>query len=82
MAACWSYAVPYGVSSDVPIVGDWARQGHDGIGLFRPTNGYTYLQNTLTTGYADNTFVYGIAGDIPVAGHWQVTYPAAPNRAA
>jgi hypothetical protein len=73
-----NYAIQYGVGGDAPVVGDWIAQGHDGVGLFRQSNGYTYLRNTLTTGYADITFVYGIAGDIPVAGHWQLTYPPGP----
>jgi len=45
------------------------------VGLFRQANGYTYLRNALTTGYADIAFTYGIAGDVPVAGHWQSVYP-------
>ena len=63
------------------MVGDWIGQGHDGLGLFRQTNGYTYLKNALTTGFADITFVYGIAGDVPVAGHWQLVYPLQPSGA-
>ncbi|MHB8753246.1 MAG: hypothetical protein ACYDBJ_29180, partial [Aggregatilineales bacterium] len=42
-------------------------------------NGYTYLKNGLTTGFADITFVYGIANDVPIAGHWEVVYPPRPN---
>ena len=68
----------YGTATDLPIIGDWIAQGHDGVGMFRPSNGYVYLKNTLTTGYADNSFFYGKAGDQPVAGHWQVTYPPEP----
>ncbi len=49
------------------------------MSLFRQTNGFTYLRNSLTTGFADISFVYGIAGDIPVAGHWQLSYPPRPN---
>ena len=55
------------------------RDSRYGVGLFRQSNGYTYLRNSLTTGYADNTFTYGIAGDVPVAGHWQLVYPPRPN---
>ncbi|MHB8629676.1 MAG: SBBP repeat-containing protein [Aggregatilineales bacterium] len=74
-----SYQFQYGVAGDSPVIGDWIGQGHDGVGLFRQSNGFTYLRNSLTTGYADITFTYGIAGDVPVAGHWQLVYPPAPN---
>ncbi len=74
-----TYTFQYGVSGDVPVTGDWIGQGHDGVGLFRQTNGYTYLRNSLTTGYADITFTYGIAGDVPIAGHWQLVYPPKPG---
>ncbi len=69
------YTFQYGASGDAPVIGDWSAQGHDGVGLFRQRNGYTYLRNSLSTGYADTAFTYGIAGDVPVAGHWQLTYP-------
>jgi hypothetical protein len=39
-------------------------------GAFRPSNGYTYLRNSNTTGFADIEFFYGQAGDIPLAGDW------------
>jgi hypothetical protein len=74
-----SYAFQYGVSGDTPVIGDWNAQGREGIGQFRQSSGYTYLKNSLTTGYADITFTYGIAGDIPVAGHWQLAYPPTSN---
>jgi hypothetical protein len=74
-----TYAFQYGVAGDSPVTGDWTGQGHDGVGLFRQANGYTYLRNNLTTGFADLTFVYGIAGDVPVAGHWQSVYPPLPS---
>ncbi len=74
-----NYTLQYGVSGDTPVIGDWIGQGHDGVGLFRQSNGFTYLRNSLTTGYADNAFTYGIVSDIPVVGHWQLTYPPRPN---
>jgi len=74
-----TYTFQYGVSGDAPVIGDWIGQGHDGVGLFRQSNGFTYLRNSLTTGYADITFTYGIAGDVPVAGHWQLGYPPVRN---
>jgi hypothetical protein len=40
------------------------------VGAFRPANGFTYLRNSNTGGFADREFFYGTAGDIPVAGDW------------
>ncbi len=40
------------------------------VGAFRPSNGFTYLRNSNTPGFADREFFYGVAGDIPVAGDW------------
>ncbi len=77
-----TYTFQYGVSGDAPVTGDWIGQGHDGVGLFRQSNGFTYLRNSLSTGFADITFTYGIAGDVPVAGHWQLVYPPKPNPGA
>ena len=65
----------YGSATDLPITGDWIAQAHDGVGMFRPSNGYVYLKNALTTGFANTSFFYGQAGDAPVAGHWQANYP-------
>jgi hypothetical protein len=70
-----TYLFQFGNPGDYPVAEDWVGQGHDEVGLFRQSNGFTYLRNELTTGYADIIFVYGIAGDIPVAGHWQLEYP-------
>lgn len=42
----------------------------DTIGVFRPSNGITYLRNSNTGGFADIDFIYGNAGDISIAGDW------------
>lgn len=60
----------YGVPGDVPLVGDWDCDGVDTPGMFRPSNGFVYLRNSNTSGFADITFFYGIAGDVPIAGDW------------
>lgn len=39
-------------------------------GAFRPSNGFTYLRNSNSTGFANLEFFYGIAGDIPLSGDW------------
>ena len=72
-----------GYPGDVSFVGDWIAQGHDGVGVFRVSNGLIYMKDALTSGYANRDMVYGIANDIPVAGHWvnsaAVTIPTPVN---
>jgi hypothetical protein len=52
-----------------------------GTGVFRPTNGLTYLRNDpATSGVADIQMVYGVPNDKPVAGHWSAA-GLAPIRA-
>jgi hypothetical protein len=65
------YVVTLGMVGDVPVVGDWNGDGTTGTGVFRPTNGLTYLRNDPTTsGVADIQMVFGVPNDKPVAGHW------------
>jgi len=60
-----------GIAGDQPLAGHWhAHAIHDGVGVFRPSNGLIYLKNELATGYADYTMVLGVPGDIGVAGDW------------
>ena len=58
----------YGLTPDVPLIGDWDGGGVDTIGTFRA--GVFYLRNSNSTGYADLTFGYGLPGDTPIAGDW------------
>ena len=63
----------YGLSTDIPIVGDWSGTGVKRIGIFR--NG-TWFLDTNGDGIidaADQTVVFGQAGDIPVVGDWRGT---------
>ncbi|MHB8626230.1 MAG: hypothetical protein ACYDBJ_02180 [Aggregatilineales bacterium] len=60
-----------GDPNDQPIAGRWSQtMGHDGVGVFRPSNGLIYLKNVLNTGYGDYTMVLGIPGDVGLAGDW------------
>jgi hypothetical protein len=60
-----------GNPGDEPIAGRWpAAVGHDGVGVFRPSNGLIYIKNALATGFADYVMVFGIPGDQPIAGDW------------
>jgi len=58
----------YGAASDMPVVGDWDRNGIDTVGIYR--NGIFYLRNSNTNGLPDLSFAYGAATDMPVVGDW------------
>jgi len=66
----------FGDPGDVPLMGDWDCDGTATPGMYRPSNGYAYLTNTLPpdggAGVGDPalTFFYGMAGDIPIVGDW------------
>jgi hypothetical protein len=56
---------------DIPISGDWNRDGVDTIGVFRPSTSTFYLRD-VNSGDATIIFKFGHgpSGDIPVAGDW------------
>ncbi|MFD4206965.1 hypothetical protein ACFWRG_13345 [Micromonospora tulbaghiae] len=64
----------HGPSGDQPVAGDWNNNGHDSVGVFRPSNSTWYLTNGTTT--ATNTtdheyiFGHGPSGDIAIPGRW------------
>jgi hypothetical protein len=55
---------------DLPLVGDWNRDGKDTVGIVR--DGEWHLRNSLSGGHSDVSFVYGrvTRGDLPIAGDW------------
>ncbi|MBT8165923.1 MAG: hypothetical protein KJO97_10275, partial [Acidimicrobiia bacterium] len=68
------YTFFYGNPGDVPLFGDWDGDGFDTPGMYRPSNGFAYLTNTLPAnggvGVAEFDFFYGIAGDQVFWGDW------------
>src|SRR6185436_10663785 len=58
----------FGMSTDVPVVGDWDGDGVATVGVFR--DGSWLLRNTNSTGNPDLTMALGGPGDIPVVGDW------------
>jgi len=63
----------YGLSTDIPVVGDWNGDGVSTIGVVRRgTDGYWHwlLRNSNTPGSPDIQFTYGLATDTPVVGDW------------
>ncbi|WP_422769983.1 hypothetical protein ACN28C_25090 [Plantactinospora sp. WMMC1484] len=59
-----------GSVGDVPVTGDWNRDGVDSIGVYRPDNRAFYLKNGNSSGDADGAFYFGNPGDVPVVGDW------------
>ncbi len=63
----------FGLSTDIPVVGDWTGTGVKRVGIFR--NG-TWILDTNGNGVidpADKTVIFGQAGDLPVVGDWRGT---------
>ena len=61
--------VTFGMSSDIPVIGDWNGDGKDGIGAFRPLAQMFYLDFN-NDGVTDAKISYGSSSDTPVAGDW------------
>ena len=57
-----------GQPGDDPVVGDWDGNGTATIGIYR--NGYFYLRNSNTIGFAEVVVAFGQPGDQPIAGDW------------
>lgn len=66
-------ASTFGVTGDVPLIGDWNGDGDDEIGVYRPAS-RSFLLDMDGSGTwnppADITYVFGVSGDIPLVGDW------------
>ncbi len=58
----------YGNPGDTPFMGDWDCDGIDTPGLYRRSDGFVYLRNSITQGVADVRYFFGNPGDLPIAG--------------
>jgi hypothetical protein len=58
-------SVNWGISTDLPVTGDWNADGSTDVGVYRPSTHMFYLRNGTTT--AVN---WGISTDLPVTGDW------------
>jgi hypothetical protein len=45
---------------------------HDGVGVYRDSNGILYLRRALSTGFSDYYMIMGNPGDYALAGDWDV----------
>ncbi len=64
-----NYQVKWGESTDLPVTGDWDRDGLDEIGLFRPSTA-TWFLDYDNNGWSNHRISWGAAGDIPLSGDW------------
>jgi len=62
--------VVFGLTTDMPIVGDWDGDGTDTVAVFRLDDGNWYLKLNNATGVADHGVHFHAHGDdtLPVAG--------------
>jgi hypothetical protein len=67
-------AYNFGITTDLPVSGDWNHDGTSEIGVFRSSTHSFYLDydgNGAWNGaVVDRAYNFGIAGDIPVSGDW------------
>ena len=64
----------FGMSGDIPVIGDWSGTGVPKIGIFR--GGVWYLDSSANfswTPLVDTVASFGLPGDIPVVGDWGST---------
>jgi hypothetical protein len=64
----------FGQSGDLPVTGDWNRDGVDEIGVFRPGTGQWFLDlngnDRLDGKRTDGHYRFGTKNDLPVTGAW------------
>jgi len=72
---CWG---PFGLSGDLPVLGDWTGTGFFRIGVFRPSSGQWYQDlngDGLWSGCGSDGCYgpFGLPQDRPIAGDWNGT---------
>jgi PKD repeat protein/FtsP/CotA-like multicopper oxidase with cupredoxin domain len=67
-------AYGFGISTDLPVSGDWNHDGTTDIGVFRPSTHAFYLDangNGIWDGtVVDKAYTFGMSTDLPVSGDW------------
>ena len=58
-------AINWGISTDLPVTGDWNGDGITDVGVYRPSVHTFLLKNGTTT-----AINWGISTDLPVTGDW------------
>jgi hypothetical protein len=65
------FSYRFGITGDLPVVGDWNSDGISNLGVFR--NGSWYLDangNNVWDAGVDTTYRFGMTGDKPATGDW------------
>lgn len=66
--------IHFGLSSDIPVIGDWNSDGTDKVGVFR--DGVFVLDTQGLRQYvpgSSSVFTFGSAGDTPIAADWNLS---------
>lgn len=68
------YRVTFGNPGDTPFAGRWTSDmNHDGIGVYRNSNGILYQKKVISTGFSDYFAIFGNPGDQGVGGDWDAS---------
>jgi hypothetical protein len=63
--------INFGQIGDLPVAGDWDRDGVESVGVFRPSAGQFFMtDDNVANPNVDHSAVFGQNGDLPVAGDW------------
>ncbi len=66
---------PFGLSTDVPIIGDWDGSGIDQVGIWRASNRIFALNMDYTGIWNSETDLvlgpFGLTTDVPIIGRWK-----------
>ena len=64
----------FGLSTDIPVTGDWDGDGTTEIGVYRPSTGLWYLDsngnNAFNNGVDTVSGKFGVSTDKPATGDW------------
>ncbi len=63
----------FGITGDVPVLGDWDGSGVKRIGVFRNGTWYLDIANKNVLDGSVRTVSFGQAGDVPLVGDWTGT---------
>ena len=63
-------ATDWGISTDLPVTGDWNGDSITDVGVYRPSAHMFYLKNGTALSWTTTAINWGISTDLPVTGKW------------